>query len=70
MADFCVVVDCQSGDAPHQHTMTVESGGPLYAVAPVTVRLQYTCPRTGAPLIAKFEAPAGAGRPFSLREVQ
>ena len=66
---FEVEVDCVGGGTPHVHRMLVTAGSVVYNVAPTRVRLQYVCPASGEALMASFDVPAGAGRPFAVARV-
>ena len=71
MGSFEITVACNSGETEHSHSIVVESSTGAYGASkPARVRLQYTCPVTGTPLIATFEPPAGAARPFAIAEVR
>lgn len=71
MQTFEIEVNCSSGGTPHKHTLVVTPGGSgVYNASPPTkVRLQYACPATGDKLIAIFEPPVGAARPFEISKV-
>jgi hypothetical protein len=70
MNNFEIVVSCYSGGTPHTHTIVVESStGVRGASTPTRVRLQYTCPATREALMATFEPPVGAARPFNILKV-
>jgi hypothetical protein len=70
MHNFDLEVSCNSGGTPHAHTIVVESStGVQGSSRPTRVRLQYTCPVTGAALMATFEPPVGAARPFIIAKV-
>jgi hypothetical protein len=72
MASFEIEVGCQGGGTAHKHTIVVETGHePVYnASKPSKIRLQYTCPVSGQALIASFNPPVGASRPFSVTKVR
>lgn len=71
MTSFEITVACNSGGTEHSHSIVVESRtGAFGASRPTRVRLQYTCPVSGTPLIATFEPPVGAARPFEVAEVR
>lgn len=70
--EFEVEVDCVGGGTPHVHTIVVSCKGGVrgaYGVGPTKVRLRYDCPTSGQALVASFEAPASAGRPFKVVRV-
>ena len=70
MCNFEINVNCTSGGIVHTHTIVVKSSTGAYGAShPSRVRLQYTCPVTGDALIAAFEPPNGAARPFSVEKV-
>ena len=69
MKTFEIEVVCVSG-TNHTHTIVVESGDSVFGSSePNRARLQYTCPVTGAELIATFKPPVGAARPFNILKV-
>jgi hypothetical protein len=67
--EFEVKVDCVGGGTPHVHTIVISSMGGVYHVGPTKVRLRYDCPTSGEALVASFEAPPSAGRPFKIERV-
>ena len=68
--DFEIEVDCAGGGTPHLHTIVVSCRPRgAYGVGPTKVRLRYDCPTSGEALVASFEAPASAGRPFKVVRV-
>jgi hypothetical protein len=70
MSNFEIEVNCSSGGTPHKHTIVVESTPGVHGASPPTrVRLQYTCPVTEEALLAIFQPPVGAARPFTIAKV-
>lgn len=70
MNTFEIAINCQSGGTKHTHTIVIESTTGVHGAAPPTrVRLQYTCPVTAEALIAIFQPPVGAARPFNIAKV-
>ena len=70
MQRFTIEVECHGGGARHKHSVLVEYGSVSFGVSsPGRVRLQYTCPRSGEAFLANFAPPAGAGRPFTVAQV-
>ena len=71
MEQFQLEVVCNAGGTPHKHVILVEHGsGAFGASRPGNVRLQYTCPVSGEALIATFQPPVGASRPFAVASVR
>jgi hypothetical protein len=68
---FTVIVDCGTHGSPHQHEVTVGyARHPVRGVSsPANVRMQYTCPSSGATRMMSFRPPRGAARPFEIREI-
>lgn len=70
MNKFEIKVSCNSGGISHTHTIIVESSTGVHGASrPTRVRLQYTCPLTREALMAIFEPPVGAARPFNIANV-
>lgn len=68
--EFTVKVECNGGKIPHEHTIVVNASEGVYGASPPTrVRLQYTCPVTSKNLVATFEPPVGAARPFAVVKI-
>jgi hypothetical protein len=64
------VSGCIDESGVHKHVITIEAGeGVRGSAPPAAVRLQYTCPITGQPRIARFKPPQDAARPFVVTEV-
>ena len=71
MNNFEIEVSCNSGGTSHTHTIVVESSRGVHGASPPTkVRLQYTCPVTEEALMAIFQPPVGAARPFNIAKVK
>jgi hypothetical protein len=67
--EFVVEVDCVGGGTAHVHTIVISGMGGVYNVGPTKVRLRYDCPTSGEALVASFDAPPSAGRPFKIERV-
>jgi hypothetical protein len=67
---FALTVDCGTPNSPHSHYVTIGHAWGVRGVGPPTnVRLQYTCPVSGATRIMTFRPPGGAARPFEIRQI-
>lgn len=72
MSSFRIeVTDCRGDLGEHRHIILIEAGAGAVrgAAPPAPVRLQYTCPLTGEPRIARFKPPRSAARPFVVKDV-
>lgn len=70
MEEFRVSVMCGQRADAHPHVIVVKPGPETYgATDPAPVRLQYECPESGEPQIARFTPPIGAGHPLAVSEV-
>ena len=72
MPTFEIEVACSAGGVAHKHTLVIEpdQSGVFNASPPTKVRLQFTCPLSGQPVVAPIIPPVGAARPFEIKQVK